>query len=173
MSSSALFSSGGAGPSGIQTITGDTGGAVGPDISGNVDLIGSGGIQVAGDPLSNTLTISFANSGTFTTTTTNEIPVPVITIAVPEGQSAIITSTIVATEATGGDSFGGTIALTVIHYTGGDATVVGVPTINSNTTSTANILGSADTGTESAVISIAGVGGQTWNWSGTYQYIVV
>lgn len=42
----------------IATLTGDSGGSVGPDGSDNINIVGSGPIQVAGNPGTNTLTIS-------------------------------------------------------------------------------------------------------------------
>jgi hypothetical protein len=53
----------------IETITGNTGGAVGPDGSFNVNLLGDGSlVTVTGDPPTNTLTITVADS--FATTYT-------------------------------------------------------------------------------------------------------
>ena len=42
----------------INTLTGDTGGPVGPDASENINILGGTGIDVAGVPASSTLTIS-------------------------------------------------------------------------------------------------------------------
>jgi len=56
-----LGSGGGGGGSGIQTLTGDVGGAVGPDGSSNVNVVGGGSITVTGTPGTNTLTISSSN----------------------------------------------------------------------------------------------------------------
>lgn len=44
----------------IETITGNSGGAVGPDGANNINIIGSGSISVVGNPGINTLTISAA-----------------------------------------------------------------------------------------------------------------
>lgn len=46
----------------VRTLTGDTGGPVGPDNPGNIDVIGAGGITVAGNPGTHTLTISDGGS---------------------------------------------------------------------------------------------------------------
>ena len=43
---------------GILTVTGNSGGAVGPDGSNNINIVGSGGVDVAGSMGSNTLTIT-------------------------------------------------------------------------------------------------------------------
>jgi hypothetical protein len=44
-------------------LTGNSGGAVGPNGGGNINLTGSGGINVAGSPGTNTLTITGSGSG--------------------------------------------------------------------------------------------------------------
>jgi hypothetical protein len=49
---------------GIDTLTGDSGGPVGPDVSANVNLLGGTNITVTGAPGSNTLTID-SSAGTF------------------------------------------------------------------------------------------------------------
>jgi hypothetical protein len=50
----------GGGGGGIDSLTGNTGGAIGPDGSGNVNIIGSGNISVSGS--GSTLTITSASS---------------------------------------------------------------------------------------------------------------
>ena len=55
---------------GIQTITGNSGGPVGPDLSNNLNLLGSGQVVVTGNPGTNTLTISLG-AGIATTYTAN------------------------------------------------------------------------------------------------------
>jgi hypothetical protein len=47
----------------IEKLTGNSGGAVGPDAAFNVNLIGSGSVTVTGNPGTNTLTISVSGSG--------------------------------------------------------------------------------------------------------------
>lgn len=51
----------GGGGTGILSITGNSGGAVGADGSNNINLVGSGSIVVTGTPGSNTLTITTAS----------------------------------------------------------------------------------------------------------------
>src|SRR5690606_1822135 len=47
----------------VETLTGNSGGAVGPDGSNNINVVGDGTtIDVAGDPGTNTLTISYIGS---------------------------------------------------------------------------------------------------------------
>lgn len=52
----------GPGSGNVRTLTGNTGGPVPPDVIGNIDVIGAGGITVAGNPGTNTLTISDGGS---------------------------------------------------------------------------------------------------------------
>ena len=159
--------------SGIMTITGNSGGAVGPNSGGNINLVGSGLISVAGNSASNTLTISLTGSGSNKVTTTDDTPTPIITIAVPDGRTVIVDAIIAATSSTGDDSLGGTVTVTVLRSTGGDVALVGVPNINSNTTSTADLQATADVGSESVIIYVIGVAAETWNWSATYNSILV
>lgn len=60
------INTGGDNPAGlptIDTITGNSGGAVGPDGSDNINLLGAGGVTVTGVPGTNTLTITVAGGG--------------------------------------------------------------------------------------------------------------
>lgn len=52
-----ITASGGGGSGFIATLTGDSGGAVGPDGADNINIIGSGPITVSGNTGTNTLTI--------------------------------------------------------------------------------------------------------------------
>lgn len=70
MSQSGSYSAGGGGGGGISTLTGNSGGAIGPT-AGNVTIVGTGGVLVSGNPGTSTLTISavvgnltFATDGT-------------------------------------------------------------------------------------------------------------
>lgn len=63
----------------VETLTGNTGGPVGPDGASNINVVGTGSISVAGDPGTNTLTISTSLTNTSTsfsahlTTTQNNV----------------------------------------------------------------------------------------------------
>lgn len=87
--SGSLISSGGSG-SGVLTLTGNTGGAIGPDGSGNINVVGTGDIAIAGS--GNTLSVSGPNTGAITidihvsaqgnnTTGTGSISKPYLTAA--------------------------------------------------------------------------------------------
>ena len=51
------------GGSGIQTVTGNSGGAAGPDSHGNFNILGTAGVSVTTNPSTNTATISISSSG--------------------------------------------------------------------------------------------------------------
>jgi hypothetical protein len=62
MSQSGSYTAGGGGGGTLNTLTGNTGGAVGPS-AGNINVVGSGGVTVTGNPGTNTLTISSSGGG--------------------------------------------------------------------------------------------------------------
>jgi trimeric autotransporter adhesin len=62
MSQAGTFGRGGGGVGEIVTITGNVGGPVPPDGAGNINLVGSTGLTVVGDALTNTLTIELTGS---------------------------------------------------------------------------------------------------------------
>jgi hypothetical protein len=61
MSQSGSYTLAGVGASGISLLTGNSGGAVGPTAN-NVNIVGTGGVLVTGNPLTSTLTISGSGS---------------------------------------------------------------------------------------------------------------
>lgn len=70
MSQIAVIGGGGGGGAGtVVSLTGNAGGAVGPTVGGNINVVGSGTITVVGTPLTNTLTISSSGGSGFTWST--------------------------------------------------------------------------------------------------------
>ena len=63
MSQSGSYNTGGGGGGGIITLTGNAGGAVGPDGGGNINVLGAGDVTVTGNPGTNTLTITIPGGG--------------------------------------------------------------------------------------------------------------
>lgn len=92
MSQFYINSSGGGGNTNIQTITGNSGGAVGPDVSHNINLVGTGGVTVTGNPGTNTLTIGVSGSG-FSWNVVTSADNPVTLVAengyIPKGASVV------------------------------------------------------------------------------------
>lgn len=60
----------------VQTLTGNSGGAVPPSAGGNINVLGAGTVTVTGTPVSNTLTISL--SGTTVLSYTNVTTTPYV-----------------------------------------------------------------------------------------------
>ena len=170
MSSSAQFTvGGGGGMANIQTLTGNTGGPVGPTAN-NVNIVGSGFITVTGNPGTSTLTISQSNSNDATATTIGATPVNIISLPVADSQMVTITAVINGIQDDFSDCWGGDLIFTVYRPAGGDVTVVGGIIANANTTSTADVSGTVNIGTEMAEINVIGVAAETWNWSASYQF---
>lgn len=65
----------------IETLTGNTGGAVGP-LAGNINVVGTGSITVTGNPGTHTLTIS--TTGTTTLAYTNVTTSPYVVLTTDE-----------------------------------------------------------------------------------------
>lgn len=59
---SSLLKAGGGGSGTVVTLTGNSGGAVGPDGSGNINVLGAGDISIAGNAGTNTLTVSLSGA---------------------------------------------------------------------------------------------------------------
>jgi len=72
MSQSGSQGSGSGGGGSVLFLTGNSGGNVGPDMSGDISILGTGGVLVTGNAGTNTLTISVPGAGvTWSTVTTN------------------------------------------------------------------------------------------------------
>lgn len=84
----------------VTTLTGNTGGAVPPTL-GNINVVGSGGVTVSGNPGTSTLTISVSGSGM----TWNEVTGASANMSVNNGYIAnnagLVTLTLPATSAFG------------------------------------------------------------------------
>ena len=91
MSQSGSFSGGGSSVLNVQTLTGDTGGAVAPT-SNNIDLVGDGIVTVDGDPGTSTVTLNVSDAVATTYTTDSGDAVAATNTLVITGDSVITTS---------------------------------------------------------------------------------
>jgi hypothetical protein len=72
MSQSGILTTSGGGSGDVSTLTGNAGGAVGPNGAGNINIVGTGSVTITGSPGTNTLTVSISGSGlTWNVQTTN------------------------------------------------------------------------------------------------------
>lgn len=62
----------------VDTLTGNSGGAVGPDVMNNINILGGTGIVTSGNPGTNTITISATGVTTFNYTLVNTTPYVVL-----------------------------------------------------------------------------------------------
>ena len=90
-------------PGTVATLTGNEGGAVGPDGSNNINILGGSGIDVSGNPGTNTLTITSTASPVLPFT---EVVTPTQNMAVDQGYvsndgASLVTFTLPATAAFG------------------------------------------------------------------------
>ena len=162
-----------AGP--VDTLTGNTGGAI-PPTGGNINILGATGeINVAGDAGTSTLIVSLAaQSGLFTTTTVDATTEPLITIPIanPEGLVIIVTLIAVASDYSG--SAGGTFTTTasnngggaVISGTGGDLqdSIAGGGTIP---------LAFFTVSGNDVIFNVTGNAGITINWKAYFNFLLI
>lgn len=78
----------------VETLTGNTGGPVGPDGTNNIDIVGDGVVSVAGNPGTNTLTISVDDTVATTFTTDSGVATPVANNIDIIGGTGIVTSAV-------------------------------------------------------------------------------
>lgn len=113
---------GGGGSGGIQTITGDVGGAVGPDLSDNIDLQGGAHYVFTGNPGSNLITLT--DNGTIAYTYTGDSGV-----ATPSANNLnIVGSGIISTTGSGDTltiTAAGSVPVSIVVDSGGPVTPAG------------------------------------------------
>jgi hypothetical protein len=155
----------------IETITGNSGGAVGPDAAFNINLIGSNGITIVGTPGSNTLTASLQNSEIGTGQTIGATTDDVITVALSTAGTYTFEVRVAAWESSGPYSAGYS-KNAVIRSDGVTATLIG-DSDGFGHTDTAlddadvNIIASGN----NAIIRVLGVAGLTINWGVFSVYV--
>lgn len=158
----------------IETLTGDTGGAVGPDAGFNINLLTGTGLTTTGVPASNTITWTLDNYYNLTATTNNAVPN--VTMTIPLGLTPgvytldvnVSAYNITDTAAAGFSLFG------TVKTDGVVGTLIGVPDkiINnevSMATTDANIVISGN----NIVIEVTGIAAKVINWRSITFYTFV
>lgn len=158
----------------LKTLTGDTGGAISPDSSDNINILGGTGASVAGNAGTHTLTVNLNSYSNQTVTTTNATPNNSMTIplgAVPGVYTFDINiSAYDLTDAVGaGYSIFGTI-----RTDGSAGTLIGTPDeiVNEDTIMQATDLGLVVSG-NNAVIQVTGILATTIHWRSITFYTFV
>jgi len=156
----------------IETLTGDTGGAVGPDGANNVNILGGTGIDVAGNPGTNTLTISQETAFDGTGTTVGATTVDLLTLSLGATPSCYTLEARVAAFDSSTPSGGGMWALGAFRTDGAAATEIATESEN-------ELLDAALAAAEvdwiasgnTAILRANGVAGLTINWSAEGEYV--
>lgn len=96
MSQSGIFISGSFPAHPVETLTGNTGGAVGPNGAGNINIVGNGtSVSFAGNPGTNTLTLTVTGGGlTWVSTAVNVNPVVANTGYITTSNAATVVLTL-------------------------------------------------------------------------------
>lgn len=154
----------------IETLTGNTGGAVGPDGAGNVDVIGDGNIvTVTGAPGSNELTISLVNTAFATTQTVGNVTADLFILSVDASSAVIVQASIIAAKDDYSESWGGTL-LGVARRAGAGV----LESFENNTTGgdDAELDATFTVDGNNYVLRITGATGDTYNWRARISYLV-
>ncbi len=158
----------------VETLTGDTGGAVGPDGAFNINILGGTGIDVDGTPGTNTLTVSQDDKVIGTGQTVGAVNDDVYTFAAGGTAGtytffALISGFESTTPAGVGYSITGTV-----RTTGAATTLIGTPdkVVNEEAALVlcdANLVVNAN----NAIFRVTGAAGVTINWQCTIEWLKV
>ncbi len=158
----------------IEFLTGDVGGAVGPDAVFNIDLLTGEGLTTTSVPATNTITWTLDNYNNQTTTTTNATPdvsmtIPLGAVAGVYTVDVNVSAYNVTDSAAAGFSLFGTV-----KTDGAVGTLIGVPDkiVNNEVamaTSDANIIVSGN----NMVIQCTGILAKTINWRAITFYTFI
>jgi hypothetical protein len=168
---------GGGGGTPIQTLTGNTGGAI-PPTGNNINIVGTGAVSVAGNIGTSTLTISLIDTiltGTATTTdgatyvpfsASANIPLPT------PSTSVSVRANVVGMDVASGTSVGGEI-IGLAKNIAGVVTIVGVGDITRNNDPSLSAwtaqLGVSGTNVQ---VQVRGVAGEIINWRTIIDYTI-
>lgn len=175
-------SEGGSSAPDIETLTGNSGGAVGPDASFNINLLGddstnnnTNGITVVGSPGTNTLTVTLTNRITGSGQTTDAVT-PVTIYTFPLGATPgtyLFFTKIVAFNVTDNLSAGYS-SFRVNRTTGAAASNIGSTTAfatEEGAMSGINVVN--DVSGNNAILTVTGLAGKTINYIAVTEYIFV
>jgi hypothetical protein len=158
----------------VQTLTGDTGGAVGPDGANNINLLTGVGLTSTGNPGTNTITFTLDGGSEGTTTTVGAVTGDVITIALGATPATYtFEARISAFESTTPAGAGYQI-FGAVRTTGVAATLIGTPDVIVNEEA-ALVTGDADlvVSANNAIFRVTGVAGLTIDWKASSLYTMV
>lgn len=164
-----------AGAGDVSTLTGNTGGAVGPDGAQNINVVGDAttGVSVTGNPGTNTLTI--ANGilqEEYEVQTTDATPTNIATFGVGVNEAIIISGHIVGAIDDYSASLNGRFIGGARRTNIGGAFLVGSPVIDINEDSAGNASLNVIVTGNTILVEVIGVAGETWNWKAFISRII-
>jgi len=174
MSQITRYNSGGTPAGDIETITGNTGGPVGPDGAFNINIIGADGVVTTGNPGTNTITITQSGDAytIVTGTTVGAVTDDIFTLPLGINNAATVQATITGaasdySAALVGRMCGGA------RRAGAGALLVGSPIADfSEDSAGAPIIDIVTSGND-VIVQVTGVGAQTWNWRAQVHYVLL
>ena len=158
----------------IETLTGDSGGAIGSDAAFNINIVGGTNITVDGNPVTHTLTISQDNRLEGTGQTVGAVTTDLITFDLG-ATPGVYTFDIRIAGFDAADSLGiGYTLVGAVRTSGAAATLLPSQALDQFEElaiigATAAIVAVANT----AVIRVTGVAAKTINWAANAEYIFV
>lgn len=168
-------------PGTVATITGDSGGAVSPDGSNNINLFSddstannANGVTVIGVPASNQLTVTLTNRLTGTASSVNAANADIITFALGASAAVYRFDFMVVGRDTGTGNGVGYHLFASVRTDGASATLIQTPFTDNDedtalTAATLNLVMSGN----SVILRANGVAGQTISYLATGTYVVV
>lgn len=149
----------------IETLTGDSGGAVGPDAAFNVNILGGSNVTTVGNPGTNTITINTSGGQEGTGQTIGAVTDDIITFALGAAAGCYTFHVkLVGFEATGPSGAGYEITA-VVRTTGAAGALIGIPVINAiEDAAVAAAIGTIVVVGNNAIVRVTGVAALTINW---------
>lgn len=173
MSQAGTFEAGNPGIADVQTLTGNTGGAVGPDGAGNINVVGDGDfITIAGNAGTNTLTVSLIQNEVFTAQTVDATPTPLGFIGVGANSAISIVCDVLGAQDDYSNVCSGVIQ-GAARRAGAGTTLVGIPSIWNSADDFATADFDIVVSGNNIVLQVTGEAATTINWIATIRYNVL
>jgi len=171
MSQAGVIRNGSSGLGSVDTLTGDIGGAVGPDGANNINLLTGPQLTSTGNPGTNTITFTLDNAVSGSVTTVGAVTSPVITIPLGATPGVFTFDCKVAAFESGTPSGAGYTIVGAVRTTGAAATLIpgqAVDTFEEAPLVAADAVLAVSA--NNAIIDVTGVVGLTIHWVADLQY---
>lgn len=168
-------------PSGfVETLTGNSGGAVGPNASDNINIQGDDTINIVGTPGSNLLTVSVNNSTVDTDQTTDDTPTTLSTIDCSTIGSYTLEARVAVFNVTTPDTAGFSL-YAAVNSDGATATIISDTdaiahkgqTFDGDTLGVDTINATFITSGTDVILQVTGLAVTTINWGAFTVYVYV